>query len=132
MQTMNGVTSSRSVSGPAMADVPEPGRGNKQTNKKNHCCPIETAVNQGVILSAISVSLFEQTYQGTKQKGRGKSNEMSSSANPWGTSCTCDATGIVLPEKGLLTARMIFKRSTFEYEFQAYIMSTLPIEKTIC
>lgn len=56
MLTMNGVTFSGPVSRPAIADMPEPGSG-----KQNKIAlPIETVVNWGVILSVISVLLFEQ------------------------------------------------------------------------
>lgn len=52
-------------------------------------------MNWGIILSAITVSLFKQTYQG-KKLGKRESNEMS---NPGGKSYARDQTGIVL-QKG--------------------------------
>ena len=62
-----------------------------------------SAVNWVIILSALTVSIFEKTYQGKKNR-QGKRDEMSSSANPGGRG---EWDSHKVTEKGTLTAGVI-------------------------
>lgn len=123
MQAMDGVTF-----------LVEPGSGNNETRKK--WTPIETAVNCGVVMSAITSTPFQKSIKKEKKK-IGESNEMSSAANPrervaLAMKQACCHRRRNVDSSNYENTQQQQQRCRFEYELQAYFKGGLPTENQIC